>query len=262
LGLTDIKYISDKVFRKIDEHRPFNSFAHLMQVKDTKGSGINSRAIDALKKVGALDFKDAPRGEDVQDHLYEYLRIPKFAGRDLPWEVLEKFTSLEDYAEDDTLIIKAMVTGLKRGKTGKGKEWVRVEVVDETGKAGIFVDPKDTPEPGQMYVMLITWNRIMKAVPIDEFGPENDNAFVRFMYNEGERPKVGMIEILAVERRFTAKKQMMATIVAANSKGEMRRALVFPKVYARNVSKIKEGTVYRAKMRKLEDGSMMLQELG
>jgi len=261
LGLTDVKYISSKVFRKLDQQRPFTNYASLTEAKLAKGSGINSRAVGAMDKVGAAEFPDNPKRGDETQNFYEYLRIPKFEGRDLPIGVLEMFTHLADYNEEDTLIVKAMVTGLKRGKTGAGKEWVRSEVVDETGKAGIFCDPKDTPEPGQMYVFLIAYNRIMRAVPIDDFGPENEDAFVRFMYGEGERPKVGEMEILAVERRFTAKKQMMATIVAANSKREMRRLLVFPRVFSKNISKLDEGAIVRGKVKRLDDGALMLQEI-
>jgi DNA polymerase III subunit alpha len=262
LGLTDIKYISDKVFRKLDKARPFETYADLMAAKERKGSGINSRAIAAMNAVGAATFTDNPKTGDESDNYYEYLRIPKFAGRDLPWEVLETITTLDEYSEEDTLIVKAMVTSLKRGKTKVGKEWVRVEMVDETGKAGIFCDPAGTPEPGQMYVFLVAYNRIMRSIPIDEFGPENDDPFVRFMYNEGERPGVGHIEVLAVEKRFTAKKQMMATIVAANSKRKMRRVLVFPKTFGRNVGKLQVGSVHRAKISTLKDGTLSLQELG
>jgi len=50
-------------------------------------------------------------------------------------------------------------------------------------------------------------------------------------------------------------------LVVANSKREMRRVLVFPKTFNRVVSKLREGDVYRAKAKTLDDGSLMLQEL-
>jgi DNA polymerase III subunit alpha len=263
LGLSDIKYISDLVFAKIDKHRPFASYEELMSKSKEKYSGINSRAVSALNAVGALPFADnQDRVSDLSDTLFEYLKIPKFAGRELPPEVIEKLTRLEDYDEDGTYVVKAMVTELKRGKQKtSGKEWVRVEIVDETGVAGVFCDPLTPPEPGQMYILLVGDNSIMEAIPIDDFDEGNDKPFVQFMYNKVEPPKTGSIVILSVEHRFTQRRQRMATIVAANSRGEMRRMLVFPQVFGSVAGKLKPGKIVKAKVRKLEEGGLALQEI-
>jgi DNA polymerase III subunit alpha len=262
LGLTDIKYISDNVFNKIDKHRPFRSYEHLSEVKDRKGSGINARAIAAMNQVGAASFDDNPKTGDEPDSYYEYLRVPRFEGRDLPLDVLSTITTLDNYTEDEVHIVKAMVTSLKRDKNkSTGREWLRVEMVDETGIAGIFVEPTRPPEAGQMYMFLVAMNRIMEAVPIDDFTPESEQPFVKFMYNEGERASVGYVEILAIETRFTAKHQRMATLVVGNGKREMRRVLVFPSMYSKVVSKLKPGNILRLKLKKLDDGSLMLQKV-
>lgn len=262
LGLTDIKYISDMVYRNIEKHGPYESYAHLREEADRKGSGINTRALAALRSVNAVPFDDNPeKGLDVSDNLFEYMDIPRFKGRELPEIVANKLTEIQDYTEDETHVVKGLVMSLKRGKTKAGKEWVRAEIVDETGKAGVFCDPAHTPEEGQMYVMLITWNRIMKAIPIDDFHEDNNAAFVQFMYNKGESAHVGTVRILAVERRFTAKRQLMATLVVANHEDEMRRVLVFPKNFGKYAGKLKEGTVHRVDLKKLDDGSLMLREV-
>jgi len=256
LGLTDIKYISDLVYGHLREHLPINSYAELKALSDQKGSGINSRAVDALSRVGAV-----PGLQADHDSLYEYLRVPKFKGQELPADILERFTLLEDYDEVNTHIIKAMVTSLKRGKIkSTGKEWVRVEMVDETGKAGIFCNPEDTPEEGQMYAFLVTFNRIYASIPIDDFTPDSEHALAQFVYNGSEAP-LGKVQILSVENRFTAKRQMMATLVVTNSDNEMRRVLVFPGKFAKVSGKLKVGNISRVKLKKLEDGALMLQEM-
>lgn len=256
LGLTDIKFISDKVYAHLTKVLPIESYAELKTVSGEKGSGINSKAVDALARTGAV-----PGLQADPDSLYEYLRIPKFQGRDFPVHVHEQFLPLEDYDEIDTHIIKAMVVGLKRGKTKAGKEWVRVEMVDETGTAGIFCNPDMTPDEGQMYVFLVTANRIYEAVPVDDFVPDSPNDFVRYIYAERSPAGVGTVAIISVEHRFTAKRQMMATLVVANSEREFRRVLVFPKSFGKYAGKLKSGTIARVKLKELEDKSMMLVEM-
>jgi DNA polymerase-3 subunit alpha len=261
LGLTDIKYISDKVFAHIDNSRPFESYADFRIFQSKKNSGVSSQAVNAMHSVGALEFKDNPRTGDEHENYYEYLQIPRFSGRPLPENVVDVLTNVEDYTEDSTHIIKGMVKSFKRGKSAAGKEWVRVEIIDETGSMGAFCDPGSIPVAGQMYVILITWNRIMKFIPVDEFHEDNPEAFVQFMYEKGDRPSIGQIKILAVERRFTGKKQLMATLVIANGDREMRRVFVFPKVYSSSAGKMKEGAVMSVKLGKSEDGTMFLKEI-
>lgn len=112
-----------------------------------------------------------------------------------------------------------------------------------------------------MYVFLVTANRIYESVPIDEFNADNDNVFARFLYNEQSEVGVGRVEIISVENRFTAKRQMMATLVVANSQKEMRRVLVFPKKFGSVAGKLKPGNVVRVKLKELDDRSMMLTEI-
>jgi DNA polymerase III subunit alpha len=261
LGLTDIKYISDKVFSKIDQYRPFSSFAEFRVARTKKGSGISSQAENAMNSVGALKFNDNKLDGNESDNYYEYLRIPKFAGRPLPKAVLDVLTNLEDFSEEGTYVIKGMVKDIKRGKSAKGKEWVRAEIVDETGTDGVFCDPGDVPETGQMYMMLITWNRIMYKIPVDEVREANQHPFIQFIFNKSKRPSVGSIEILAVETRFTQAKKMMATLVVANSKREMRRVFVFPAQYSSMAGKLKPGKILNVKLDKSRDGTLYIKEI-
>ena len=57
-GLANVKYISDNIANKLINKRPFKDYNHLLETSKEKNSGINSRAIDALNKIGAAAFKD------------------------------------------------------------------------------------------------------------------------------------------------------------------------------------------------------------
>ena len=261
LGLTDIKYISDKVFAKIDQYRPFSSYAEFRIARSKKGSGISSQAESAMDSVGALKFSDNPLSGDESDKYYEYLRIPKFAGKPLPKAVIDVLTNLEDFSEEGTYVVKGMVKDIKRGKSAKGKEWVRAELVDETGTDGVFCDPGDVPEVGQMYMMLVTWNRMMYKIPVDEVNESNPHPFIQFIFNKSKRPATGSVELLAVEKRFTQAKKMMATLVVANSKREMRRVFVFPSLYSSSAGKLKPGKILNVKLDKSRDGTLYIKEI-
>ena len=261
LGLTDIKFISDKVFRNIDQFRPFESYEKFMEVKSKKRSGITSQALDSMNKVGALKFPDNPLSGEESDNYYEFLRIPKFAGRPLPKAVIDIITNFEDFSEEGTFVVKGMIKSIKRGRSAGGKEWVRAEVVDETGSDGLFCDPSDVPEVGQMYVMLVTWNRIMVKIPVDEVTESNKHPFIQFIFNKSKRPAVGAIEILAVENRFTKARKMMATLVVANSKREMRRVFVFPSQYSKVAGKLQVGNIINVKLDKSRDGTLFIKEI-
>lgn len=257
LGLMDIKYISDKVFAKLDRHRPFASYEELLETADTKGSGISTRTVGALNAVGAARHIGGKSGDE--ENFYEYLGIPKFKSALDP--VIEKHVSdIEDFNEEDVFILKGFVKGIKRGKTQRGKPWARVEMLDETGTCGVFSNDTEEIEPGNMYVFLVAGNRIMKHVQIDEFTRYNKEAFVQALYN-GVDVEPGKVAMLAVERRFTKAKKMMCTVVMMNDKGEMRRALVFPGVFAKSANLFKEGKEVRVNLKKLDDGGLMVSKV-
>ena len=43
------------------------------------GNGVNSRALQSLRVIGAATFPDNPRNDDeIRENLYEYLGLPEF----------------------------------------------------------------------------------------------------------------------------------------------------------------------------------------
>lgn len=257
LGLADIKYISDKVFAKLDKHRPFKHYGELLEKADEKGSGISTRTIGALNAVGACRHIGGPDGKE--ENYYEYLGIPKFKSA-LDPEIERHVSDIEDFNEEEVFILKGFVKGIKRNKPDSKVKWARVEMLDETGTCGVFHKSATEIEPGNMYVFLVAGNRIMKYVQIDDFTARNADPFVQALYH-GVDVEPGKVSVLAIEKRFTKAKKMMATAVFMNEKGEMRRALVFPAMFSKKANLVKEGKHVRASFKKLDDGGLMVSAM-
>lgn len=257
MGLTDIKYISDKVFAKLDKHRPFNNYGELLEKADEKGSGISTRTIGAISAVGAAHRIGGPKGDE--SNYYEYLGIPKFKST-LDPEIQQHITDISEFNESDVFILKGFVKGIKRNKPDSKTKWARVEMLDETGTCGVFHQSATEIEPGNMYVFLVARNRIMKYVQIDEFRADNPDPFVQALYH-GVDVQPGKLSVIAAEKRFTKARKMMATVVFMNEKGEMRRALVFPSLFAKKSALVREGKHVRASFKRLDDGGLMASVL-
>lgn len=176
MGLDSIKYISGKVGTKIVDNGPYKSYAHLTEIASTKGSGINSRAIDAMNKVGACAFDDNPRRGDERSYFYEYLNIPAFDSKGLDPHIRMQFRDLSEYTEDETFVVCGMVYNIK-----VGQGWALVEYVDESGAAGSFASQNVPIEKGKMYVMLISNNRIARYVTTDDIIAGQGGNFAKFL---------------------------------------------------------------------------------
>ena len=73
-GLSAIKFISDKIGERYISARPFSSYKQLEEFTFTKGNGVNSRALQALRAIGAATFNDNPRNDqEIKENLYEYI---------------------------------------------------------------------------------------------------------------------------------------------------------------------------------------------
>jgi DNA polymerase-3 subunit alpha len=132
-GLTGIKYISDKIAERYIAGRPFTSYKQVEEFTFTKGNGVNSRALQAMRCVGALTFPDNPANpQEVKENLYEYLNLPEF-NTSIPQHYYAYINDIEEYEETGSFVLLGMVKSIKRG-TG----WSRVEVLDKTGSVGIF----------------------------------------------------------------------------------------------------------------------------
>jgi len=173
-GLGNIKYLSQGISKKIIAKRPFNSYKEFLEFTTKKGSGVNSRAVEALNKIGAAAFEDNPRSGNERENLYEYLNIPEFV-TNIPRWLEAYFTPLEDYEESGAFIVMAMVKSIKRGEG-----WSRVEIVDKTGSVGIFHNQDTVIEPGKVYILLVSDNRIISYLTPDSLD-SSTSSFIQFL---------------------------------------------------------------------------------
>ena len=251
LGLSGIKYISDLVAQKIIKERPFSSAEHFRKVAETKGSGINSRAVGSANSVGAITFEDNPMVElPPAETLYEVLSLPAVA--DVGWIDKSKIRSLDEFDSDDTFVALAIYRG--KGKSGKG--WMIAELIDESGAEGMFADPEMEIIPGKTYLFLISRNRIVRAVEPSQ-GTPGESPLERYTSGKLPEPSEGNHIPVAFTPRKTKAGKMMATMVVVNHLGKMEEVVIFPQYFYFAYEQCKGGEEMALNLTEKEDGSLI-----
>ena len=254
-GLTGIKYISDKIAERYIAGRPFTSYKEVEEFTFTKGNGVNSRALQAMRCVGALTFPDNPANpQEVKENLYEYLNLPEF-NTSIPQHYYAYINDIEEYEETGSFVLLGMVKSIKRG-TG----WSRVEVLDKTGSVGIFDEESPSIETGRTYLILASDNRIVSAVPADEI-KGSKSSLVKFLNYKMLPYKEGEHFVVSFKPRVTKAGKKMASLVLADAGREMHSIVVFPMQFAKAYMKIEEGNVYKFDFGKTKDGTITMNEV-
>jgi DNA polymerase-3 subunit alpha len=254
-GLTGIKYISDKIADRYIASRPFNSYAELEQFTFTKGNGVNSRALQALRVIGAATFTDNPRNEqEIKENLYEYLNLPEF-NITVPSHYHAFISQIEDYEEKGSFILMGMVKSIKRAKG-----WSRVEVLDKTGSIGIFDDENTTIEAGTSYILLANDNRIISAIPVDQI-KGSTNAMIKFLNYKQLPFKDEEMFVVSFKPRITKTGKKMASLTVADTGRNLHSITIFPTSFAKAYMKIEEGTAYKFDLGKTKDGTVILEDI-
>ena len=254
-GLSGIKFISDKIAERYMASRPFKSYAELEEFTFTKGNGVNSRALQALRIIGAATFEDSPRNDqEIKENLYEYLNLPEF-NMQVPQHYYAYIQESEDYEETGSFVMLGMIKSVKRGKG-----WSRVEFLDKTGSVGIFDDENTTIETGKTYLILVSDNRIVNAIPADSI-KESKDALVKFL-NYKQLPYKGEEQfVVSFKPRMTKAGKKMANLVVADAGRELHSVLVFPTAFSKAYMTIEEGNVYRVSLGKTKDGTIILEDV-
>jgi DNA polymerase-3 subunit alpha len=254
-GLSSIKYISDTIAERYIAARPFKTFADVQEFTFTKGNGVNSRALESLRKVGALTFPDNPRNdEEIRENMYEYLNLPEF-NLQVPQHYHAYITTADDYDEKGAFIMMGVIRGVKRGKG-----WSRVELLDSTGSVGIFDDEETKIEAGRTYIILVGSNRILEAIPVDEL-KESNSALVRFL-NYKQLP-YGQDEyyVLSFKPRMTKAGKRMASLLVADSGRELMSMIVFPSAFPNAYMNVEEGKPCKINYSISKDDDLVFQDI-
>jgi DNA polymerase-3 subunit alpha len=254
-GLSGIKFISDKIAERYIASRPFLSYKELEEFTFTKGNGVNSRALQALRVIGAATFQDNPRNDaEIKEHLYEYLNLPEF-NISVPSHYHAFITPAEDYEEKGSFILMGMVKGIKRAKG-----WSRVELLDKTGSVGIFDDENSAIEAGISYIVLANDNRIVSAVPVDQI-KGSDSALIKFLNYKMLPYKDDDMFVVSFNPRITKAGKKMASLTLADASRELHSVTVFPTAFAKAYMKIEEGNTYKFSFGKTKDGTVILEDV-
>ena len=255
-GLAAIKWLSEGVAGKIIAGRPFESKEQFKKFAIQKGSGINSRAVEALDLIGALTFEDNPRDEaKVRDNLYEYLNLPEL-NTSVPQHYYAYIDLVEDFDEQGVFVLLGIAKNIKRGKG-----WSRVEIMDSTGVIGIFDDEETKIEPGRTYLILAGANRISEAIPIDELKEHKDNPLIKFL-NYKQIPFANDEHfVLSFTPRVTKAGKRMANMIVADSSREMTAVMVFPTMFSTGYMKCQPGKVTKINFGETKEGTITLKEV-
>jgi DNA polymerase III subunit alpha len=254
-GLTGIKFISDNIAQKYISSRPFNSYKELEEFTFTKGNGVNSRALNALKLTGAATFSDNPRDDNtIKENLYEYLNLPEF-NITVPSHYHAFINPIEDFEEKGSFILMGMLKSIKRGKG-----WSRVEILDKTGSVGIFDEEETKIETGKTYLILASDNRILSAIPVDEL-KGSASGLVKFLNYKQLPYKDDEMFVVSFKSRITKTGKKMGSLTLADSSRELHSVTVFPTAFPKAYMHIQEGNAYRFKFGKTKDGTVIMDDV-
>jgi DNA polymerase-3 subunit alpha len=254
-GLTAIKFISDNIAAKYIAQRPFNSYKHLEEFTLAKGSGVNTRSLQALRVIGAATFEDNPRNEEeIKENLYEFLNLPEF-NITVPSHYYAFINPIEEFEEKGAFVLMGMVKSIKRGKG-----WSRVEVLDKTGSVGIFDEEQTTIEAGRSYLLLCDNNRIVTAIPVDEI-KQSSNALVKFLGYKQLPYKDDDMFVVSFKPRITKAGKKMASLTLADSSRNLHSVTVFPTAFPKAYMKVQEGSAYSFSFGKTKDGTIIMEDV-
>jgi DNA polymerase III alpha subunit len=215
MGLSNVKFISDKLAQRLINLRPFDSYEDLRAKIMEKGSGLNSRVIDSLNKIGAAEFPDNPVDHEAcKENYYEYLGIASFDDGQITSRMRERITNLEDYKEKTD----GIVLGIVKDIVVKG--WIRVDIADSTGKLGIFVGEGHGLEKGHKYIFALAKGNYVGSIDLSEFKP--GHPIVRYLrgdMNDGTW-------FVAAKSRTTKNGQTMGTLLYSY-KGRLNSCTIF-----------------------------------
>lgn len=257
MGLVGIKYISDKVAKRIIAEQPYENYQEFKEYVLKKGSGLNTRVLMALNKFGGASFDDNPRPEDYRDYLYEFLSIPAFNDKVITNKMKENIRPLEEYTDDETFICMAMVKNVKRGEG-----WARVDLLDNTASSGVFTDQDTNIAKGQMYLFLIGNNRIMRSISLANELTSQEEVIIDFLRRPYlEEVPDGQFKIISAQARVTKAKKNMAYVTVADAAKNLKTLLVFDSQFEKARLYCKIGSVRKIELGQTRSGGQYIKDV-
>jgi DNA polymerase-3 subunit alpha len=259
-GLTNVKFISDKVFAKLVKFRPFEDLKDVKAKSKSKNSGLSSQAVSSLINTGATAPIGGPAVEETL--LYDLLSMPTFNIPDMPDAPI---TNVDEFDEDRTTILVGMVQRIKRGKNGGG--WSLIEVVDETGSVGFFDSYETDIVKNQFYYFLIDKKRLVISMTADELSdqaelPDSErNPLTRALLSDRmELFGDGSRYIIHKTVRQTRAGKSVADIFSLDMLGTLERMSVYSDDFSKIVPHVRVGFTYDFKLSETKRGDLLIKE--
>jgi len=255
-GLNAIKWVSDGISSKILERRPFYTYKEVREYVFTKGSGINSRALDAMNAIGAVTFPDNPRDEEkVKSNLYEYLNLPEF-NFEIPAHYYAYVSDINDFDESGTFIFLAVAKKIKRS-TG----WSRIDFMDKSGMTGFFDVEDSLIETGKTYIILVGGNTINKAIPVDDLDSYKNDPLIKFMNLRSLPIDQDEYYVIHLRKKITKAGKKMGYLIAADCNRSLYNIVAFPVIYPRAYMLCEEGKTVKLVTKKVDDKTIALEDI-
>ena len=208
MGLSNIKYISDKLAQRLIALRPIDSYAQLSDKIFTKKSGLSSRVLDSLNKVGATDFPDHPIDrEAIKANFYEYLGIAAFDDGLITKEMQTRVKSLDDLKQTKG---DGIVVGIIQDIISKNG-WTAADIIDASGKNRVFLDQDHGLEKGKKYILAIAGSNLIMHMDMSEYNTQHP--LVKYLRGEMSVDTW----FVAAKSRKTSTGNMMATIMFSHN---------------------------------------------
>ena len=148
----------------------------------------------------------------------------------------------------------------------KGDGWARVDVIDETGSAGIFANQDVQMEKGQLYAILVSNNRVARYLTMDELVGGAETQFSKWLH--GELPDIPENKSLVIsfKTRITKAGKKMADIVFIDHLNQLNSAMVFPdngreRMYSKAFARCKPGFLLDIEMGETESGTLFVKDI-
>lgn len=255
MGLSSIKCISDKIAGRYIDKRPFTSYTEVEEFTFTKGSGVNSRALSAMRCIGAVNFDDnSVSNNEIKQNLYEYLNLPEFASS-MPEHWPAFASTAEEFEDQGAHIIIGIVTNVR-----KGKGWSLITIMDKTGSFGVFDNEDSVVVKGGQYVFLVGSNRIVDHVPFDQI-EKSDSGVIKWLNMIDDPCATNELYILSFSQRMTKAGKRMGTIIASTSQRDLVSVVVFPTQFPVAWTKVRPGNAYRIVCEEGRDGGLVFKSV-
>lgn len=170
MGLSNIKGIADKTAQHIVANRPYADYEDVLTKVAEPKNGLDVGMLASLEAVGAIRLPGIEIDEDLIDsNRYEYLGIPSFDTGALSDKMIGNLTTVENYDNTSVQVMNVIVIDIVSKIAASGRRWTRIDILDESGNMGLFVDNDHHYKKGNMYLMVVDKKNVIMDMDMSQY---------------------------------------------------------------------------------------------